>query len=459
MSEVRPGRRVVSDARSGTRATGVTPARACAFRVLGRAYRDGAYADRALQTEARGLEGRERALAQTLAYGAIQRRRTLDHVLARFSSRSLDSLDVDVRCALELGAYQLMMLDGVSPYAAVDESVELAKRTSPGGARLVNAILRRVSREGRALLAALDDATPERAAVLHSVPDWLARMWWGELGGEQARGLLATVNLPAESALRINTLRVTDSGAFAAGLAADIEPAPAWVAAPELPELPEALRVNGRFDAFASPGWRAGELMPQSRASMAVARVLAPVAGERVLDVCAAPGAKTTHASALMRGEGEIVAVELHGGRAGGLARSAERMGAGNVRVLQGDARLLCAPGGPLGPDGFDRVLVDPPCSGLGTLRSRPDLRWHVDPEQLAPLAGIQGELLATAAGQLRPGGALVYSVCTISRHESGDVVEAFLAGHPEFALDRSWLLLPHVEGSDGFYIARLHRR
>jgi len=436
-----------------------TPARDCAFRVLGRAYRDGAYADRALQAEARQLDGRERALAQTLAYGAIQRRRTLDHVLARFSSRPLDSLDMEVLCALELGAYQLMMLDGISPYAAVDESVELAKRGSAGGARLVNAILRRVARDGRALLAELDDETPEHAALLHSVPDWLAQMWWRELGGEQARGLLATVNLPAESALRINDLRVTDLGAFTAGLAADIEPAPAWVAAPELPELPEARRVNGRFDAFTSPQWLAGELMPQSRASMAVARVLAPAPGERVLDVCAAPGAKTTHAAALMRGEGEVVAVELHGGRARGLARSAERMGAGNVRVLQGDAREVCVPGGVLGPGGFDRVLVDPPCSGLGTLRSRPDLRWQVQPEKLEPLTAIQGELLAAAAGQLRPGGTLVYSVCTISRRESGDVVETFVNAQPEFALDRSWLLLPHVEGSDGFYIARLRRR
>jgi 16S rRNA (cytosine967-C5)-methyltransferase len=303
-------------------------------------------------------------------------------------------------------------------------------------------VLRRAIREGPALLAALRDDTPEAAAVAHSVPDWLARQWFDELGPSDARALLAAINDPAESALRVNTLLAPlelelPVRAHAAGV-----------------ELPEGRVLDEPFDVFGSPAWRDGLVMPQSRASMLVARTLDPLPGEQVLDLCAAPGAKTTHLAALMGGEGELVAVEAHAGRAAALSETCARMGAGHVRVLQADGRELDA-----GFEGkFDRVLVDPPCSGLGTLQSRPDLRWQERRSRLGELAGKQLELLRAGAAALRPGGSLVYSVCTVSRAEQEGVIERFLATESGFELLATRRLLPHRDGTDGFFIASLRR-
>jgi 16S rRNA (cytosine967-C5)-methyltransferase len=192
--------------------------------------------------------------------------------------------------------------------------------------------------------------------------------------------------------------------------------------------------------------------MPQSRGSMTVSRVLDPQPGERVLDLCAAPGAKTTHLAALMGGRGEVVAVEAHSGRAEALVENCRRMGAENVRVLTQDARE------PADGSGFDRVLLDPPCSDLGTLQSRPDVRWRKDPSLVERVAEQQAELLEAAAGQVRPGGVLVYSTCTISARENEERMRAFLDSHSDFRPSRTIQLLPHRDGTDGFFIARLER-
>jgi 16S rRNA (cytosine967-C5)-methyltransferase len=417
----------------------VTPARTAAFAVVRRVFEQGAYADRALHGEAASLVGRERGLAMTLAFGTVQRKRTLDYVIEALASRTVERIDPSALAALRLGLFQLLFLDGISDYAAVHESVELAKAQSKGAGGFVNAILRRAGREGRGLLEGLDDAHLEDAAILHSVPDWLARMWWDELGEDDARGLLRRINEPAESALRINTLR-----GDGAGLEIDWRPAEG---------LPEGRVLSGAFDVFASDAWREGLLMPQSRASMLVSRAVAPEPGERVLDACAAPGGKTTHLAALMGGEGEVVAVEAHPGRATALSGTCTRMGAVNVRVLNADARKLDPELGT-----FDRVLLDPPCSGLGTLQSRPDLRWQATPESIGELALRQRQLLSAVAARLRPGGTLVYSLCTVSRVEGDGVVDGFLAGNPEFTDDGRQQLLQHRELTDGFYIARLRR-
>jgi 16S rRNA (cytosine967-C5)-methyltransferase len=430
-------------------APGVSPARACAYAVVRRVFEQGAYADRALHAEARGLDPRERAFAMALAYGTVQRVVTLDHVLAQLSSRPPERLDAPVLAALRLGLMQLLFLHGTAEHAAVHESVELAKRSSSGGAGLVNAVLRRATREGAGVLAALDDSTPQAAAVLRSVPVWLAELWWSELGAERARELLAAVNEPAESALRVNTL-VGEPATVATELGVSSRPADGPGS------IPEGLILDGAFDAFASPLWTRGAIMPQARASMAVARALEPQAGERVLDLCAAPGAKTTHLAALMANEGEIVAVERHRGRAQALQRTLDRMQVSCATVRVADA-------GEAPDDGqaaFDRVLIDPPCSGLGTLQSRPDLRWRVNPERITGLAGDQARILRAGAAATRPGGTLVYSVCTISRAESDDVVDSFLAAYPEFVADGAYQrTAPDRDGTDGFFIARLQRR
>lgn len=435
-------------------ASTVSPARRVAAAVLRRVERDGSYADRALAAEATrtGLDGRERAFATQLAYGAVQRRRTLDHVIAACAGRPVDQLDQPVRDALRLGVLQLLFLDGVAPHAAVDQSVELAKAGGGPAFKLVNAVLRRAGREGPALLAALSDATPHETAVLHSAPDWIAELWWDALGPAEARALLASVNQPAESALRVNTL-VADPVAVRAELTergVETRPAPSAL---DGGTIPEALVVESQFDPSADPLWNAGALVAQSRAAMSAALLLAPQPGMRVLDLCAAPGGKATHLAALVGTAGEVVAVERNPRRAAELRRTCGRLRAEHVHVETGDAadRRSDAP--------FDAVLVDPPCSGLGTLQGRPDLRWRARPEAIAELGALQLRILTAGAAALVPGGALVYATCTISPQENEQVVERFLADHPGFALDgQTRLLLPHRHHTDGFFLARLRR-
>jgi 16S rRNA (cytosine967-C5)-methyltransferase len=391
--------------------TTVTPARRAAHSVVRRTLVDGAFADRALHGEARGLDARDRALAKQLAFGAVQRRLTLDHVIAEHVDRKLEPA---VRAALQLGLFQLMFLDGVAAHAAIGEAVELAK-PSPGH-RLVNAVLRRVQREGAELPS---DDTPKGAAIRHSHPLWLVELWWDWLGPEQTRALLAADNEPAELALRVNPLVEHD-----------------------LDDIPgqrdgDAIVVDGPFDALAHPAYAAGAFTPQSRASQLVAPIVDPQAGERVLDLCAAPGGKTTHLAGLMQGTGEVVAVERNPQRAGALTATCERMRARNVKVVTADAKDFD------GAHGFDRVLLDPPCSGLGTLRSHPDLRWRVTPADIDRLAAEQDALLAAARRALRPGGTLVYSICTLSPREERLVTTDVRR------------TLPPVDQTDGFYIAR----
>ena len=281
-----------------------SPARLAAFAVLRRVFEESAWADRALRGEAERLQldPRDLGLATQLAYGAVQRRATLDHVIETLANRPIDRLEPAVVAALRLGTFQLAYLDRVPAHAAVGESVELAKAESRGGAGLVNAVLRRAAREARAIVEALPEDTPQAAALRHSHPEWIAELWWEALGPEAARALMAADNEPAEASLRANTLRTTP-----AELAARLP-----VASHPAPDAPEGLVLEAPYDAHGAPEWRDGLFMPQSRAAMAVARVLAPRAGERVLDLCAAPGGKTTHLAALMEDSGEVVAVERH---------------------------------------------------------------------------------------------------------------------------------------------------
>jgi 16S rRNA (cytosine967-C5)-methyltransferase len=447
----------------------IAPARSCAYAVLRRVSERGAYADEALGAESAALEARDRALAMRLSYGAIQRQATLDHLLARLAGRPVARLDPSVIAALRLGLYELLFMGGAPDYAVVADAVELAK-THGRGHGLVNAVLRRAAREGAAVLTAgLSEQTPVQAALKHSHPEWVAEMWWRELGPDGARALMQRDNEPGELALRANTL-LTDAESLAEQL-----PVPSRRSA----ELPEALVLETPFDIHASELWASGAFTAQSRAAMLVPRALGPLPGERVLDLCAAPGGKTTHLAALMHGRGELVAVERNRRRAGSLARTAERMHAVNVRVEVADAAEPR-------PEGavYDRVLVDPPCSGLGTLQAHPDLRWRASPEGVREMAGEQARILGAGAGALRPGGVLVYATCTISPIENELLIAAFLDSNPDFGIEDlaaespayglaracqgavaaradlagTVLTLPHLDHTAGFFIARLRR-
>jgi 16S rRNA (cytosine967-C5)-methyltransferase len=403
-------------------------ARGAAYQVVRRVFEEDAYADRVLRSAAAQLDTRDHGLAQRLAFGTVQRVRTLDHAIETLGKRPVRKLDPPVRAALRLGAYQLGFTD-VPPHAAVNETVELVRTAGLERAvAFTNAVMRRLGNGLEGLLASLPEGTATEAALKHSYPDWVAELWWLELGKEDALALMRAQNEPPERVVRRNRHKPGD------------------VAGRPDPDLPDALHVD-RADAEALA---AGLVWPQSRGSQLAGVVVGSREGERTLDLCAAPGGKATQL------EGEVVAVELHAGRARELEENCRLLGAGNVAVLNADATQL-----PPELTGFDHVLVDAPCSGLGVLAARPDLRWRA-----RPLPELQQQLLRVAAERVRPGGSIVYSVCTINSEENEAIVDA--SGLRVEPLGDDWpqfrhrqrpeflLTLPHVHGTSGFFIARL---
>ncbi|MFN8114350.1 MAG: RsmB/NOP family class I SAM-dependent RNA methyltransferase [Solirubrobacterales bacterium] len=408
--------------------SGPTPARRAAFETLRRVFEEDAWADRALRTAAErlGLEGRERAQAQALAYGAVQRRGTTDHFIAALTGRRVEKIDLPLLAALRLGLFELLFATGTADHAAVDQAVALAKGRGGHrhGAGLVNAVLRRAARERDELLAGLGDADPEAAAVAHSVPLWLVELWWRELGPESARSMLAAINEPPELALRANRLRGDRNAALAALAEAGVE-----AVAADSADSTDAARPPAPADSIVVTGGERGRVegliadglvVPQSRASALVAEILAPVPGERVLDLCAGPGIKSGQIAAALGAEGAgLVAVERDPGRAAELREMLDRIGAGAAVVQPGDAT------GPPPAGPFDAVLVDPPCSGLGTLASRPDARWRRRPGDIETMAATAARILERAIEAAGPGGRVVYSTCTNSRRENEEVAGA----------------------------------
>jgi 16S rRNA (cytosine967-C5)-methyltransferase len=450
-----------------------SPPRAVAFGVVAATFEDGAFTDVAFREAAdtAGLAGRERAQAQRLAYGAVQRRGTSDALIRRLAERSPRLLDPPVRDALRLGLYELLFSDATPDRAAVNETVELVKEAGAAhAAGFANAVLRRAARERDELLALIgEDSTPEAAAVAHSAPSWLAELWWEELGPPAARSLLAAGNAPPERAFRVNVLRA-DPAETVARLREDgmevVSAAGPW------PLGAAEVLVAGGPIAAALPLVEEGVLTPQSRASAGVVEVLDPQPGEEVLDLCAGPGTKTGQIAERSGTRSTVIAVEVDEDRAAEVAGQAERLGLRTVTVWEADATAIEL------DRVFDRVLLDAPCSDLGILSARPDARWRKSPEAIARLTRLQDELLDRASRSLRPGGTLVYSTCTISRTENEDRVTTLLARSkagevPPLRSDDLGALSPDLasphdprflqsrpdrDGTSGFFIARLRR-
>ena len=412
----------------------VTPgldARAVAHDVLVRVETEAAFADRLLGARLDTLRRADRALASELVYGALAWQGRLDHHLGRLVRGPLDALDPPVRAALRLGLYQLVFLDRVPAYAAVDASVRLAHRCGRGAAGLVNAVLRRAAREGRERVALLDaTADPlDRLAVEWSHPRWLVARLADEVGVDELPALLAAHNTRGPVTVRVNPLRTTLEA-----LARELDESGVRTAPARWADGALALARGGRAARFGVPG---RSLRVPGEASQLVTALLGVSPGDSVLDACAAPGGKTAQAAAASGGC--IVALDVHRGGVRRIAAETARLGIANARALVADARRV-----PLRAT-FDAVLVDAPCSGLGTLRRHPELRWRRREDDLPRLATLQGELLAGVAPLVRPGGTLVYAVCTPMRTETDDVIASFLAQHPRFARESAAAHLPRA--------------
>lgn len=441
--------------------TKATPARSLALEVLLAVEKEKAYAGLVLQKAT--LPERELRLATELAYGTLREQSLLDFWLERGTGKSVEKLTAPVRCNLRLALYQCAFLASIPNRAAVDQAVELARKFSPKAVKFVNWALRAILRQKEPFILPPEDNSLSYLAIRFSHPTWLVKLWLEQLGPEVTRGLLEANQNQAPLTIRTNTLRIEPQE-----LAQTLEEEGIQTVASSF--LAEAFEVKGgRPGATAAFGQ--GLFLIQSEASQLISHLLAPKAGERVLDLAAAPGSKTTHLAQLMENQGQILACDLYAHRLKLVEENCQRLGINIVKTLCIDGREIKsrveAP--------FAKVLLDAPCSGLGVMRGKPDLRWHKSPEEISQLPQLQKELLAAAASVTAPGGELCYSTCTINKAENQEVVAEFLAAHPDFELlpisprlpqkARAKLpegdtlqLLPSEHGLDGFFFALFKR-
>lgn len=430
--------------------------------VLSRVDRGGAFANLLLRSvlDRARLSEADAALATELVLGVLRHLRRVDWSLEGVLRHGIADLPPRIRAVLRTAAYQLLFLPRVPAYAAVDEAVGLARvHGHAGTARLANAVLRRIAAHGERALPSGPPA--ERLAVEHSHPRWLLDRWITRWGEAETEALCRTNLSPPPATARVNTLRWSAPEAVAHLRSAGVTAAPT--------ALPEGVHLAGPLSErtrLVEGGW----LTMQDLGAMLVTHVLDPQPEETVLDGAAAPGGKTTHIAERMRNRGRIIACDVHAGKLRRLSARVAAMGITIVEAHDRDAREL---GGAM-PGAGDRLLLDLPCTGLGVVRRRPDIKWRVRPGDLPTLAALQGAILRGALAALRPGGILVYSVCSPEPEEGPDVVAAFLREHREvelegFALPEevrsaggatgTALLLPHRHGTDGFFIARLRVR
>jgi 16S rRNA (cytosine967-C5)-methyltransferase len=454
----------------GLRSRGApTLSRLLALRVLERVQRAGAWADVLLhaQLSRSELTALDRAFATELVYGTLRWRGRIDYCLRQVLDRDLDKLEPLVATALRLGAYQLLFSERVPATAAVDESVRCLRAAGvERAAGLVNAVLRRLAAEHLALpLPSLAEDPLGHLVHALSIPAWIAERWLGLFGPEQAAALARVSNEAPPLTVRANLQRTT-----AAALLEELRPRFPQARACRIAR--DGLVLGRRGNPALDPAFLAGRFSVQDEASQLVVALLAPQPGERVLDACAAPGGKATAIAERVGPQGSVLAIDRHPRRLDLIRRSARRLGLGWIQTLERDATrpLQDLPGA----GGFDRVLVDAPCSGLGTLRRNPDARWRVGAADPARLAEAQLALLRHASNAVRPGGVLVYSTCTLLPEENEAVAEAFLSGAkafrrspraslppelaPVLAADDSLRCLPHRHDCDGFFAVRMER-
>ncbi|MBW0181931.1 MAG: 16S rRNA (cytosine(967)-C(5))-methyltransferase [Vulcanococcus sp.] len=447
-------------ASSGAEPKGLAPRRV-AWQVL-QAVAAGAYADGALERELgrTPLTPADRGLATELAYGAIRQRRLLDAWLDQLGKVPAERQPPKLRWLLHIGLYQLLASDRVPPSAAVSTTVELAKRgglarLAPVANGLLRAFLRRREAGDRLPLTPAQSADlAVSLGVRHSLPDWLSRELLQWLPPERAEAFGRACNSTPSLDLRVNRLHSSHAAVQAALADAGVE-------AIAIEGLPSGLTLKGRTgDLSRLPGFAEGHWCVQDRAAQRIAPLLDPQPGERILDACAAPGGKSTHLAELMGDQGLVLALDRGEARLRRVSRNAERLGLQSIAVQHGDATAL-AQKQPELLASFDRILVDAPCSGLGTLARHADARWRIDPAAIDELVALQRQLLDGLLPLLKPQGHLVYATCTVHPRENNQLIEAVLADHPELQLRQSWQLWPgEVAGAgDGFYAALLERQ
>lgn len=421
--------------------TTLTTPRAVALGLLLDWARHGQYPNITLDHALRRnpLSAPDRALVTTLVYGVIERKITLDAIIDRLADRPIDDT---VRAILRMGLYQLRYLDRIPPHAAVNESVALAPRRASG---FVNAILRSYLR-GPDLFRLPEPTDADALSVRHSVDRPICARFAEIFGLDRADSLLAAFGRLPGLTLRTNPLRTTRDDYLARLAAAGIEAIPC--------ATPTGIRLSASMPPAELPGFADGDFFIQDEASQRCVAALGAKPGELVLDLCACPGAKSFGAALDMGNTGRIISSDLHKNKLSLIESGASRLGISIIETVARDARVPV----PELIGQADRVICDVPCSGLGVLGKKPDLRYK-SLDDVSGLPAIQAAILETAAGYVRPGGRLVYSTCTLLPEENAGVTAPFLAAHPEYILVEERTLTPDLDGTDGFYFCALDRR
>jgi 16S rRNA (cytosine967-C5)-methyltransferase len=438
----------------------VSPARRAAFEILRRVEEEGAFASVLLNSIDEEMRADDRALCYELVLGTLRWQLWLDALIEHYAGRKAESLDTPVRRALRLGFYQLRFLSRIPASAIVNESVNLAyfaRLRSAAG--FINAVLRRATREMDFNPAAQEDNPLKRLAIETSHPVWLVERWVQALGFEEAERFARANNEAPPVAFRLASNDEDEQAVLNKLREAGATLSPSGIA-------PQAWRVEGASATVRKLALD-GRIYLQDEASQLVAHVLDAQAGERVLDVCAAPGSKTTHLASISPEAGLIVACDLYEQRLRTVLESEKRAGMERICALVHDATAAL----PFASESFDRVLVDAPCTGTGTLRRNPEIRWRISDHDILDLAARQKLILANAARALRSGGRIVYSTCSVEPEENEEVVKAFLQDHTDFkqvavsvpgslqSADGSARTWPHRDGVDGFFIAAFERQ
>lgn len=436
-------------------------ARETALRVLVSCRTNNAWADAALKAQLQrdGLTGADAALCSRIVYGVVQNQILLDHYLSAYCSQRLDHLQPPLLEILRIGAYQILYLDKVPDRAAVNESVELAKKNKRGtAAGLVNAVLRKISQNKESLPEIPSKDEIQYLSVKYSHPRWLVKRLMPILGRKETEKFLDINDSIAPLTIQINPLK-TSAEALTAELSA------AGVSASAHDWVPGCLELSGTGDLTGLDAFKEGKFIVQDPAARLVSLVADVKSGQRVLDVCAAPGGKSFSAAFAMEDQGSVTSCDLHENKLVRIREGAARLGLTCVDTAAADGRKFR----PEWEGAFDTVIVDAPCSGLGIIRKKPDVRYK-RANDLFALPVIQSAILENAARYVKPGGTLVYSTCTILPEENGEITDAFLAEHPDFIreaftlpapvgeTDGQLTLWPHRHDTDGFYICRMKR-
>ena len=435
--------------------------RRAALEILVRVQTHAAFADVMLGHRLDAFAPPDRRLLTRLVLGTLAWCGRLDYELAQLCKQPLDKLEPAVLNTLRLGLFQLRHLSRVPAHAAVDTAVSLAREASGRGAGgLVNAVLRRAAREVVAMPARAPDEVGF-LAIAFSHPQWMVVSFIEWFGVARAEALMAANNEAAPNVMRLNLARARREE-IVARMTAD------GIGIRSGGSLPETVVLESAAD-YDSASYRAGLFHPQSEASQLVARMLAPSPGATVIDCAAAPGGKTSHLAELTEGRGRVIALDLNLSGLKAARDLARRLGHRNIVFANADVAAAL----PLRPESAGFVLLDAPCSGIGTLREHPEIRWRLPADDLRRMAEVQGAMLENAATVVRPGGVIVYAVCSLAPQEGQGVVRGFLAKHPEFAPERPaepllapWLqsdgtmtTSPERGGLDGFFAARMRRR